>query len=187
MRLVGDAQADVVTGQLRKDIPNFQYTVSPDLVAGLAVYASDLAGFVAKELADGVRSEVLIGVQRGETIPQITKRVQSAMVKPAPIKVKPVVDPATGEVVRAGTTRHLTRKTRAELIARTETNRAIHQATVDAYKHAGVEQVNIVNPNADEECLPFINQNPWPIDEAEGLVPIHHNCRCTLAPVIPEA
>lgn len=161
-----------------------KFVPSQDLKDSVATYSGDLAGFLAKEIESSVRSELLAGLQRGEDLTELTARIDKAMTTPAPIQVKPSVDPATGRIRRRATTRHLSQRTRAELVARTETSRFMNKGSLDAFKQAGVTKANIVNPTADKECQPFIDQNPWPIDEAEAILPIHHNCLCTWVPIV---
>lgn len=70
---------------------------------------------------------------------------------------------------------------RAERIARTEAQWAISEGMRQQYDDVGITQVNI-SPAADacDECVAASEGNPYGIDEAEGLLPIHPNCRCVL-------
>jgi SPP1 gp7 family putative phage head morphogenesis protein len=74
---------------------------------------------------------------------------------------------------------------RAEVIARTETMRAVNGAAWDRYKQYGVEQVEWLTALDDRQCdeCEELNGKIFPIDEAPDL-PVHPNCRCTLAPAI---
>lgn len=89
--------------------------------------------------------------------------------------------------------------TRARMVARTETIRAHHVASINTYREAGLEGVEIVaelatvsrgkgnyeEMNVCPECAALekkTQENPMPLDEAEGLIPVHPNCRCVAIP-----
>lgn len=90
-------------------------------------------------------------------------------------------------------------KTRATVLARTETINAHSQATIERYRQQGVEQVGVepeiqVQTAGDqqvcEECADVAQRGPWPLDEFEGSEnqpPIHPQCRCAVLPVVNEA
>jgi SPP1 gp7 family putative phage head morphogenesis protein len=167
--------------------PGLKYEASPYITNYVETYSADLAAFLAKELSDTVKAELLEGIQRGETLQQLTKRIDAAMVRPAPIPVAAVKDPKTDEVIRRGTMRHLDNATRAKLIARTETNRALNHAAIDAYKQAEVTHVQLI-PGKSQEDADFIASNGdiFSINDAAGILPLHHNCTATWVPVIEQ-
>jgi len=78
---------------------------------------------------------------------------------------------------------------RAELIARTETMRAHHVGTINSYREAGIEGVKIkaeLLATPDDRCCDVCleleeksREKPYTLDEAESLIPVHPNCRCT--------
>lgn len=81
-------------------------------------------------------------------------------------------------------------RTRARVIARTETIAAHADATLDAYEEAGLDAVtaevefatagdNRVCPECED-----LNGNTYTIAEARGMIPVHPNCRCAWLPVI---
>ncbi|HUX71714.1 MAG TPA: minor capsid protein [Cellulomonadaceae bacterium] len=73
---------------------------------------------------------------------------------------------------------------RADMIARTETARAVTQASVSSYVDAGVTQVEwLDSPGACDECLEYAGKT-YPVDDAPDL-PVHPNCRCDLSPIDP--
>lgn len=75
--------------------------------------------------------------------------------------------------------------TRARVLARTEIIRAHHLATVNSYREAGVEGVEIEAEfsTADDELVcsecEALEGKTFTLEEAEGLIPVHPNCRCT--------
>jgi len=78
-------------------------------------------------------------------------------------------------------------RTRAEMIARTEHARAVNSGTLQAYVNYGVEKVEIITAGDDivcDDCLDIEDRNPWTIQEAMELLPMHPNCRCAFAAVI---
>lgn len=81
---------------------------------------------------------------------------------------------------------------RARTIARTETIRAHHSATIGEYKRAGIEGV-IVKAEwltaGDNRVCPAceaLEGQIFTLDEAEGMIPLHPNCRCIMLPVVQE-
>lgn len=78
---------------------------------------------------------------------------------------------------------------RAKMLARTETIRAHHQATINEYRSWAVEGVIVkaefVTAGDDrvcEECL-ALEGNVYTLKEAENLIPVHPQCRCITIPV----
>jgi SPP1 gp7 family putative phage head morphogenesis protein len=79
-------------------------------------------------------------------------------------------------------------RTRARLIARTETIRAHHVATIQEYRNADVLNVVIKaewltagDGNVCPECAALEGQ-VFELDEIEPLIPLHPNCRCVAIP-----
>jgi hypothetical protein len=74
---------------------------------------------------------------------------------------------------------------RAEMIARTEVNRAEIGGNLAAYRTMGnVDQVDWVNgEEACEECQGYEDGGPYTLEEAEDLMDeTHPNCRCGIVP-----
>ena len=114
----------------------------------------NLTGFYAT----GLKRELRTAWEKGETMPQITKRIQDV----------------TGLA-----------KNKAVTIARTETLRAGNAASIDRYKRVEVERVEWVSALDDricEECE-SLHGKTFDIDNIPDL-PVHPNCRCTVVPLI---
>lgn len=96
-----------------------------------------------------------------------------------------------------------TSKARANMIARTETIRAHHVASINTYREAGLEGVEVqaelatvargTDNHKDLHVCPLCQalekqtqKNPVSLDEAEGLIPVHPNCRCVAIPRVLE-
>jgi len=82
-------------------------------------------------------------------------------------------------------------RTRARTLARTEITRAHHSANVAEARAAGVLGVRIVAEwlTAGFDVCPICeglasrNNGIYSIDEIEGLIPVHPNCRCSFLPL----
>jgi len=81
--------------------------------------------------------------------------------------------------------------TRAKTLARTETIRAHHVATINTYKEAGIEGVRIraewktAGFNVCPDCE-ALEGEVFSLRVIEGMIPLHPNCRCMALPVLPE-
>jgi SPP1 gp7 family putative phage head morphogenesis protein len=78
---------------------------------------------------------------------------------------------------------------RARTLARTEIVRAHHLATIQEFKNAAVNDVQVQAEYTTAEdpcpvCEPYAGQI-MSLDEAEKLIPQHPNCRCSVSPYIP--
>lgn len=79
-------------------------------------------------------------------------------------------------------------RSRAELIARTETMRAYNEVSQDQFERYGVEKVEWLAA-MDERTCPVCGKHhgrEFPINDHPE-IPAHPNCRCILLPVIEEA
>lgn len=83
-------------------------------------------------------------------------------------------------------------RTRARLIARTEVISAHATATLNTYREAGVEGVGVqaeFSTAGDDDVCPecdAISGQVFTLDEADGMIPIHPNCRCAWLPVVDD-
>ena len=82
----------------------------------------------------------------------------------------------------------LSPEARVEMIARTETARAINTGNLETYRSDGVEYVELMAaPNCCDDCLEIAMdtmKEPVPVGEALDEPCIHPNCRCTWVPAI---
>lgn len=83
-------------------------------------------------------------------------------------------------------------RTRAELIARTETIRAHAEASLSRYETWGVSEISgqaefltAQDTKVCPECAD-LEEQVFTVDEAQGIIPVHPRCRCTWLPVITE-
>lgn len=82
-------------------------------------------------------------------------------------------------------------KTRAKMIARTEIIRAHSEGTLATLKALGVTKVGVqveiaVSGNACPICQKY-KKRILTIEEAEGLFPLHPNCKCTPVPHVEDS
>lgn len=158
---------------------------SQTLLEKLKLNADVLAEDISRAILDKLHEELKHGINANETIPQLMSRIDK-WVGSQTITIKPVVD-EYGNVIRSQSTRYLNKDVLTELIARTEANKAYNQGNLDALKQAGITYVQwLLSPDACPECYAEAQAvvgsqlgKIVPIEEAEGLLPLHPNCRCT--------
>jgi SPP1 gp7 family putative phage head morphogenesis protein len=80
--------------------------------------------------------------------------------------------------------------TRARTLARTEVIRAHHAANIQEYRNAGVEGVSVKAEwsTAGFNVCPIcsaLQGKVFTLDEIEGMIPKHPNCRCVCLPHLP--
>jgi SPP1 gp7 family putative phage head morphogenesis protein len=82
--------------------------------------------------------------------------------------------------------------TRANMLARTEIIRAHHLATIQEYRNWGVEGVFVMaewmtagDDRVCDKCNSLQGQI-FTLDEIEGMIPAHPNCRCIALPYLEE-
>jgi len=84
--------------------------------------------------------------------------------------------------------RFIPARRRAEIMARTEIIRAHHLATIQEYRNWGVVGVEILAELAtagdERTCVicASLEGRTFTLDEAEGLLPLHAQCRCIMLP-----
>lgn len=128
-------------------------------------YGFDRIRNLSEECKTSVREEIWRGVAEGESMDKVARKIRDIPLTPL-------------------TNSSLSPSDRARMIAITETSRAVNAGTIQSYSNYGLDQVDIltVGEEACEECADLESQNPWPIQEATGLIPAHPLCRCTFAP-----
>jgi hypothetical protein len=72
--------------------------------------------------------------------------------------------------------------TRARRMARTETARTYNLHSAARYSDLGVTEVDVLTANPCEKCADLASSNPHPVEDAGGLLPVHPNCVCSIAP-----
>ena len=73
---------------------------------------------------------------------------------------------------------------RSRLIARTEVNRAMTQASIASYRQSGLSKFNLLtSPGACPICVAIADSNPHSLSDIVSQPPIHPACRCAASPV----
>lgn len=74
--------------------------------------------------------------------------------------------------------------TRARTLSRTELSKASNTASAKRYQRTGVARVDILTSDPCEVCETLAAQGPYPISEADTLIPgqTHPRCICCVAP-----
>jgi SPP1 gp7 family putative phage head morphogenesis protein len=76
-------------------------------------------------------------------------------------------------------------RSKAQIIAHTESTRAVTSATFDMYDQNGVTEWDLETADdPDEECADIAAQNPHSMDDIEDSPPVHPYCRCAASPVV---
>lgn len=73
---------------------------------------------------------------------------------------------------------------RCTMIATTEYGRAVNTGLMQAYVNNGVYTVDIKTAGDDrvcDDCREIEDNNPYTIEEAMGLLPVHPDCRCSIS------
>jgi len=145
--------------------------VSNDIASIVSAYATTIALKESSDLVNAVNIQISLGLSAGESIPEIKKRIGIAFEK---------FGGTTGRFADIGT--------RAELIARTETQKIVNSARLDAYKDAAIEKYEwlaLITDEIDADCLALngrifnVNEGPLPVSST------HPNCRCLIDGQIP--
>ena len=116
-----------------------------------------LAKSINKTTLEALREELSLGFEAGESIQQLTKRIEGYFTDNA--------------------------KYRAEMVSRTETTAAYSEGALHRYEIEGVEKSEFYpSPDACEECLALARE--YLTKETHGMIPVHPNCRCIWLPVV---
>ena len=117
-----------------------------------------LAGDINATTLDALRNELALGFTAGESIQQISKRLEGYFTEKA--------------------------KYRAEMIARTETIAASNEGALHRYELEGIDKSEFYPaPDACSECSVYDGQI-YLTKESHGIIPVHPNCRCVFLPVV---
>ena len=116
-----------------------------------------LAKSINKTTMEAIRAELALGFEAGESIPQISKRIEGYFEGNA--------------------------KMRATRIARTEVISASNEGALHRYELEGINKSEFYpSPDACEECASLAGE--YLTSEAHGMIPVHSNCRCVWLSVI---
>lgn len=92
--------------------------------------------------------------------------------------------PSTAEIARQlreyGVTSSVSR---SQMIARTESAVGLNHGAIASYREAGVERVQVLDGDGDEECAAADGQT-WTLDEAMDNPTAHPNCTRAFSPIV---
>jgi SPP1 gp7 family putative phage head morphogenesis protein len=128
-------------------------------VGGHVIEAQSNFKGLTDDVAKNVRRVIANGITNEQTVKQISKDIRD-------------------QVDMIG-------KNRADMIARTETMKAVNVGVKDKYRSAGIEVVRwlaTIQPGRTCEECKALNGKLFPIDKTPP-IPKHPRCRCTLSPV----
>ena len=161
-------------GDLHKKVA---YTVADqEALYHVTQYNFELIRDLNTTLFEGIQETLFNAVAAGQGADETMRDILSLGVKPLPIKND------DGEVVRM-----ISSRARARMIARTEHARAVNTGTLQAYSNYGVDKVEIItvgDSNVCDDCIDLEDNNPYTLEEAMNLLPVHPNCRCSYGPVV---
>ena len=123
----------------------------------LVNYELQLLGNVTRELAEGIKNHITIGLIQGESLAKISKNIGGIITDP-------------DEFRRAGKTVFRTAQHRCETIMRTETLRAYNQGRHKFYEQVGVKWIRWMSVG-DKRMCPVcreLNGKKFKVDNAPG-------------------
>jgi len=116
-----------------------------------------LAKSINSTTLEALRNELKLGLEAGESIPKITKRLEGYFTDNA--------------------------RVRAKMIARTEVIAASNEGALHRYELEGIDKSEFYpSPDACPECLDLVGE--YPTKESHGMIPVHPFCRCVWLPVV---
>jgi len=131
-------------------------------------YELQLLGNVSRELAEGIKNQITIGLIHGESVAKISKNIGSIITDQE-------------EFRRVGKTVFKTAQLRSETIVRTETIRAYNQGRHKFYEEVGVSYViwlSVGDKRMCPECVD-LDGNRYRLEKTPN-IPLHPGCRCAL-------
>ena len=117
-----------------------------------------LAKSINKTTLEALRRELSLGFEAGESIKEITKRIEGYFEGNA--------------------------KYRAEMVSRSEVIAASNEGALHRFELEGVDKSEFMAaPDACEICLP-LDGKITPTKESHGIIPLHPFCRCVWLPYL---
>ncbi len=151
-------------------------------------YSIKLSNQVTKELQTKIKYEILEGIKNAESIPKIRNRILNVYDKPIDVVVKPKLN-ANGDIIRQGYTYQMSPTHWANTTARTEVMNAYTVGRLDGFKLSGVVDKVQYSTSPDERlcevCAP-LDGTIYKLENADGIIPVHPNCRCQWIPLISD-
>lgn len=130
-------------------------------------YNFELITKLSDDLRETIKHDIFKGIAEEKSIHEVARSITDAGLKPLKDKT-------------------LTAYQRASLIARTEISRSMSTGRLQAYANYGVEKVRILTAGDSNVCPICLEaaEKTYTLKEAEGLIPFHPACRCSIMAVI---
>ena len=123
----------------------------------IAERAYILAQSINKTTREAILAEIKLGMEAGESVGKITKRISGYFDTKA--------------------------KVRATQVARTEVIAASNEGALRRYQKEGILKSEFYpSPDACPECVDLIGV--YPTTESHGMIPVHPSCRCVWLSVV---
>ncbi len=117
-----------------------------------------LAKAINMTTMDAIRKVLAEGFAEGESIQQLTKRIEGYFTENA--------------------------KYRAEMVSRSEVIASSNEGALHRFELEGVDKSEfLAAPDACEVCLP-LDGKVYPTKESHGIIPLHPFCRCVWLPYL---
>ena len=159
----------VDTAQIELGVPLSKVAIAGETLDFLQNMNIDVVEGAYSELAQRSKTQIRLGLLEGESIPQITKRLEG---------IKGSVE--------------LVYKNRMRTIARTETGRALWHGSIEAYKNSNVvDQVQVIIGTGPDDAAICESTYQGPAGGLSKVFKInevperpHPNCKCVVIPVV---
>ncbi len=117
-----------------------------------------LARSINKTTMEALRNELALGFEVGESIPQLTRRIEGYFTENA--------------------------KYRAEMVSRSEVIASANEGALHRFELEGIGKSEFMAaPDACEVCLP-LDGKVYPTQDSHGIIPLHPFCRCVWLPYL---
>lgn len=117
-----------------------------------------LAKSINKTTLEALRNELALGFEAGESIQQLTKRIEGYFTENA--------------------------KYRAEMVSRSEVIASSNEGALHRFELEGVNKSEFMaSPGACEVCLP-LDGEIYQTKDSHGIIPLHPFCRCVWLPYL---
>jgi hypothetical protein len=174
--------------------------LNPEAVSLAETITSKMITQVTDETRKGVSMAIRMGIERGEGIPKIAKRIkplvgltEKQVISVANFEEKLLIDKPhfKREQIDRAVNRYERKvhRRRSVTIARDQASRAINEGSLNVYESEGVdvEWIAVEGNDFDRENCQDNNGQVFTVAEARGRIPVHPNCECLWAPHVEVA
>ena len=146
-----------------------------------------LSDKVSQSVVSDIKFSMLEGLQNREGIPELRQKIVQIFDKPIPVKVPALVK--NGKVVRKAYVYALSPEQWSTMVARSETIRWAASGKLEGYRQSGiVKKVRFIATGDHRTCdeCSLNDGVEYTLEEAQGVIPLHCQGRCTWGAVISE-